>query len=122
MASFPSCGGGRRRCEVCQESVCLPVLGLHCGEEGLSVESKTEGGGVNWEVKVIEAACFKPTVEHPQDGQKFLPEILTNKLSQYDQSHLCPRVRCQRQYTEGHAPTCGFQEKCKVPKGIIARL
>ena len=48
------------------------------------MESKTQGGGVNWEVKVIEAACFKPTVEHPQDGQKFPPpEILTNKLFHY---------------------------------------
>ena len=36
-----------------------PKIHLH------TVESKTEGGGVNWEVKVIEAACFKPTVEDP---------------------------------------------------------
>ena len=32
----------------------------------------------------MRPACFKPTVEDPQDGQKFPPpEIPTNKLSHY---------------------------------------
>ena len=95
------------------------------------MESKTEGGGVNWEVKVIEAACFKPTVKHPQDGQKFPPpEMLTNKLSHHVALSKLSKTKAifvleydaTGNTLKAMLPHVVFKKKCKVPKGIIAQL
>ena len=102
-----------------------PKLHLH------SVESKAEGGNVTWEVKAIEAACFKPNVEEPQEGQKFPPqEIHMNRLSHY--IALSKLSKAKAIFVLEHDATANalkamlphvvFKKSCKVPKGIIAQL